>query len=229
MKQYFDYTDERSHRCCAFCEEAPDTIDHIPARTFLIKPYPENLHTISTCSKCNNVSSKDEESVAFTLRYLKLLEDGKMGELENYLDSARRLRNEDKLFDMLSIDDKGNPFIGVDAEAVKRILVKYAKAHTLYEMGERMIGMPTHVAFVFKNQIGTELLAQFEAVQQSPVYPEVASRLLQRIVQQGENSWLIVQDNQYRYSISYDPIISVKIVISETLLGEISWAEEGDE
>jgi len=175
------------------------------------------------------VSSKDEESVAFTLRYLKLLEDGKMGELENYLNSARRLRNEDKLFDMLSIDDKGNPFIGVDAEAVKRILVKYAKAHTLYEMGERMIGMPTHVAFVFKNQIGTELLAQFEAVQQSPVYPEVASRLLQRIVQQGENSWLIVQDNQYRYSISYDPIISVKIVISETLLGEISWAEEGDE
>jgi hypothetical protein len=75
MKQYIDYSDSRNRGKCAFCDELPNTIDHIPARTFLVKPYPENLHTVPACFEYNNISSIDEEYMAFVLRYLKLLEN----------------------------------------------------------------------------------------------------------------------------------------------------------
>jgi len=232
MEQYLDYTDERNHIGCAFCGEQVSTVDHIPARAFLVKPYPENLCTIDVCAECNNASSQDEEYVAFLLHYLKLLEEGKHEELDKYfntecnLKKERRLRKEDALFNVFNADAFGTYYLNIDKEAIKRVLIKYAKGHILYELGKRIFDIPNHIAFVFKNQIDDSVMDKFEKIQDCTVFPEVGSRLLQRIAKYGTNDWVKIQDGRYRYFIGYSPGISVKIVINELMLGEIIWEGE---
>lgn len=46
---------------CSFCDNVSNTKDHIPSKSLLEKPYPDNLITIPCCKTCNNSFSLDEE------------------------------------------------------------------------------------------------------------------------------------------------------------------------
>jgi len=187
----------------------------------LNKPYPTNLHTVRSCESCNNSTSRDEEYLSFLLRYIALIEDEK--DIDDWLNKERRLRNEDALFDCLRVDESREVFINVDAEKVNHVLRKYAIGHAAFELGERMHEEPTYTTFAFKGQVGESIIKKINHISKCDIYPEVASRLHQRIVEDGENSWLSIQDGKYRYVVEYSPHVRVRIVIGEILLGEIGW------
>jgi hypothetical protein len=47
---------------CVYCNRAPaDTVDHIPPKLLLARPYPNNLLTVPSCSKCNSSFQKQDE------------------------------------------------------------------------------------------------------------------------------------------------------------------------
>ena len=41
--------DERLKGISAYCQDIPNTRDYVPSRTFLNKPYPENIHVLDAC------------------------------------------------------------------------------------------------------------------------------------------------------------------------------------
>ena len=57
----------------------------------------------------------------------------------------------------------------------------------------------------------------------SEIWPEVGSRLFQRIAENGD-SWMIIQEGNHRYYASQDQPY-VKIVIFELLFAEIIFDE----
>jgi len=222
MKQYLDFSDERNRTGCAYCGASATTVDHIPARAFLDKPYPSNLYTVKACEECNNSSSKDEEYLAFILRYLRLVEEEKLEDLDEYINSVRRRKNEDRLFEALRVNEFNELYLHIDSSAINRILKKYAEAHVCYELSERLPDMPLHIAYTFKNELNSDMLEKYRVVNKCTIYPEIGSRLFQRILETGNNDWIVVQPERYRYLVIYEPDITVRIIINEILCGEVS-------
>jgi len=222
MKQYLDFSDSRHNIGCILCGSYPDSRDHIPARTFLKKPYPTNLNVLPVCMPCNNGFSQDEEYVSFLVRYLKHLESGNKKdyiELEKF--SHADILEKRILDGFCNKQDKLNPmmFINIEADRIKNILNKYAFAHFCFERGEHPNRKKTQINFAFANQLTDDQIKLFNEIPYSNILPEVGSRLFQRIIEDGD-SWMIVQDGYYRYYIAQNQSY-VKIVISEFLFGEI--------
>jgi hypothetical protein len=48
-------------RICVYCGEKALTVDHIPPKLLLSKPYPNNLITVPACSECNAGFQADDE------------------------------------------------------------------------------------------------------------------------------------------------------------------------
>jgi hypothetical protein len=225
MYQYRDYSDERWGGYCPHCGGKPTTSDHIPAKTFLVQPYPANLPTIPACERCNNEISRDEEYLSFLLRHMKLLDEGRDTELDSLINTPRKARLKDMIFDSLTADEVGRPCLNIATVRIQRVLTKYAQGHMKYETGEWLSDPPPNVAFAFKNQLDYNTIALFEIVHAVKVYPDVASRLLQRVVETGYYGWVDVQCEQYRYCVDVNEGVLVKIVIAEKLFGEINWKE----
>ena len=65
MKRYDLFHDDRLGGTCFHCGGSfPDTVDHVPPKVFLDKPYPDNLITVPSCRECNSDTSHDEQYVA---------------------------------------------------------------------------------------------------------------------------------------------------------------------
>ena len=223
MKMINDMSDSRHNNGCIFCSRKEDTRDHIPARAFLSRPYPENLHVLPVCKECNNKFSLDEEYTSFLVLLLKNMVEG---DLDDQLDGfthcdelkARILRGRKSD----QIDNSYTETISIETERVKNVLNKYAFAHFCFERGEHP-GEAIHINFAWPNQISNEQLELFNETPCCEMLPEVGSRLFQRILSEG-NSWQTVQDGRYRYYVDSDEFY-VKIVINEYLFAEIIFNE----
>jgi hypothetical protein len=58
------YTQDRylKPQLCIYCNRTvADTVDHIPPKLLLAKPYPDNLLTVPSCFKCNSSFQKHDE------------------------------------------------------------------------------------------------------------------------------------------------------------------------
>lgn len=58
------------------------------------------------------------------------------------------------------------------------------------------------------------------------VWPEVGSRALQRVVEGTDLDglgWITVQPGRYRYSVTANGGVTVRMVLSEYLAGEVIW------
>jgi hypothetical protein len=222
MKQYQDYSDSRHKNGCIFCHKQSDSRDHIPARTFLVKPYPPNLHVLPVCTSCNNKYSQDEEYVSFLLNYLKHLESGDIDEYLRLDNFSHANVLEERIFYGLNVSkDELNPapYIEIEVDRIKNVLGKYAFAHFCFERGEPPDGKETHINFSFANKLADEKVKLYNEIPYSKILPEVGSRLFQRIVEEGD-SWMVIQEHYYRYYISQNQPY-VRIVISDFLFSEI--------
>ena len=65
MQRYKLFHDERLGGTCFRCGRPdPETLDHVPPKVFLDRPYPDDLITVPSCRGCNADPSDDERYVA---------------------------------------------------------------------------------------------------------------------------------------------------------------------
>lgn len=226
---YFTSWDKSREKGCIYCGKPATTREHIPSKAFLIEPYPEDLATLPACFECNNGFSNDEEYVSCFLDVLKA------AVYQNYTqrpDIVRRLERNAKLKDLLDeqikIED-GQVYFNIDENRLCRILIKLAKGHAGFEFDHISFDdsdMTIRYNFIFN--MSEDSVKKFEEIPEMKLFSEVGSRsctgayIIQN-VDTGEAAtfmfWNDVQDNQYRYQVSYNDVggICVKIVIYEML------------
>ena len=71
MLQRPEYSEGHPERMCCYCGDFADTVDHVPSKVFLDKPYPENLPVVPCCKKFNERFSLDEEYVSVLLECVR--------------------------------------------------------------------------------------------------------------------------------------------------------------
>ena len=111
--------------------------------------------------------------------------------------------------------------------------MKNARGHVLYEVGEPMLERPFHVSARPIPVMTRQQVHQFENVPPLTVWPEVGSRMMQRVAAtfppagyfgDGLDGWLEVQDDVYRYTVVQMPgQVLVRSVIFEYLATEATW------
>jgi hypothetical protein len=125
-----DYGDARLTAGCTCCGRETDTRDHVPARVFLDKRYPDNLPVVAACNDCNQAASKDEEYVACLIECARigsvdpnnLERDGVRPTLEEKPALAARLTSAQRRVD-------GGVAFDAEVERVNSVLLKLARGH----------------------------------------------------------------------------------------------------
>jgi hypothetical protein len=229
MDQIRCYGDERLVVSCVYCGNGPiETRDHVPSRILLDDPFPENLPIVPACSACNQDFSLDEEYLACLVECIvcgstdpRALRRPKV---------ARRLAKQPKLAALLerahSRTGSASHFC-IDEERVKRIVAKLARGHAAFELHEPQVDRPDSLMALPIPLMAQEQIFAFEKPPSSPIWPEVGSRAMSRLVEGGDSAstWIEVQPGRYRYlaAVTGGSTI-VRIVLSEYLAGEAIWS-----
>ena len=126
-------------------------------------------------------------------------------------------------------EPSGEVIFQQESDRVINVVVKLARGHAIYELSEQIFERPTHVMAVPLHTLTAAALEHFETPPQPVTWPEIGTRAMQRMVQvtsEGAlvgNSWIEVQEGQYRYvTISEGPVM-VRMVIGEYLACEVIW------
>ena len=205
--------------------------DHIPTKALLDPPFPENLMPVGMCQECSTGFSKDEEYLAaFLATVISDSTDVDPGrfptasgilahspQLKNRIDQARRVQG--TLWGDAEI--RWIP----ERDRIERVIVKNALGHIVFDAGEIPEGPPSYVYITPLQSMSADDLRQFERPSGVAGWPEVASRLLQRLTEGevGPGGWIHLQESVYRYAI--DDVRRVRIVLREYLAAEVEWDE----
>lgn len=235
MKQIKDFSDDRYKGACLQCGEALRTKqtsdDHVPSKALLDRPLPANVHVVETCVECNNSFSPDEEYFA---AFLGAAISGSTSPDAQVFEAARkvltgnaRLQREIELTKTTGFDSGGNPTLvwHPDINRIQRIVVKNARGHAFHELGQPMLEDPDNVLIVPLTVIDEERLADFLTVDMGSAWPEVGSRLLQRLVEGTDmvNGWIVVQPDVYVFAVIEADGVTIRSIIREYLLTEVTW------
>lgn len=223
------FADFRHALTCIHCGAPKDgrsfTRDHLPTKSLLDRPFPANLATLDICSPCNNELSRDEE-------YLKVLLACIFAgtcEPEQHDDPqvARALGRNGPLLasmrDARNTDLTGRVIWQPDFDRLLPPLIKNARGHFAYELAERPDCDPSVANAASLQSLDQSARAAFETVSVGSAWPEVGSRMLDRLVSGRDFSdgWIVVQPGVYRYAIQ--ECSAVRIVIREYLAFEAIW------
>ena len=111
---------------------------------------------------------------------------------------------------------------------MRRVLVKNAKGHALYELGEPMTWEPSWVGISPHSLLSAQQRDEFENLPDDLLWPEIGSRMMQRMAS-GDlrtGGWVELQENIYRCAVFQRPgELVVKIVLREYLAFEVGWEE----
>jgi len=113
--------------------------------------------------------------------------------------------------------------LSIAAERVAAVLVKLAKGHALYELHEPQYLPPTSVHFTGLHTFSPAQLEKFEAPAVAAIWPEVGSRAMQRLAEEGSAGWVVVQPGRYRFLAQTGGPVLVRMVLSEYLAAEVTW------
>ncbi|MFZ5734750.1 MAG: hypothetical protein ACOY4O_18595 [Pseudomonadota bacterium] len=236
MRSITDFSDERNKAWCIHCTRALHAVqtnrDHVPTKGLLRTPLPENVPVIPVCVDCNNGFSADEE---YTIAFLGCVLSGSTEPSKQRVDGvAGILERNTKLRQTLEKSRREYKTAGgetrtlwePDQKRIERVIVKNARGHVFFELGEPMLEAPSSVwcaPFEGMSRIERE---QFEQPDNAGFWPEVGSRMLTRVVTGYDlaGGWVVVQPNVYRYAVGQAPV-SVRIVIQEYLAAEVCWGD----
>ena len=243
MDQLTDYSDSRNKGFCIHCGGGlgsdESNRDHVPTRGLLNSPYPENLPVVEVCRQCNSGFSSDEE---YLIAFLgSVLSGSTRPDPVRFPAASGILAHSPRLGNRIdrSRTVQGNSWGDVEVlwepelDRIERVLVKNARGHVLYEIGEPMLEPPSHVSVCPIQALTPRQLEQFENVPRGTGWPEVGSRMMQRafiIHRPGDaqevyfDGWQDVQDGVYRYAVAQvsDGIL-VRMVLREHLAAEVLW------
>lgn len=236
MKGMKDYADERHKAWCIHCGAVlgvvESNLDHVPSKTILDRPFPENLPTVRICKSCNTSFSNDEEYfTAFLGSVLAGTTDPNrqvVERAEKILDSNYRLQDEIESQLKVVKDANGNDQVTFvpDLARIQNVVVKNARGHVLFEHGQPAEGEPARIAIQPIPTLPPDTLASFETIDYGAGWPEVGSRLMTRFAT-GEDmrvdGWVVVQPNVYRFAVMDHDQFVVRTVIREYLATEVAW------
>ena len=235
MKQVEDFSDDRYKGSCLHCGDwltaKPRSDDHVPSKALLDRPLPENVHVVETCLSCNNKFSSDEEYLA---AFLGAVLSGSTDPGVQVFETARKilaanlkLRREIEAaqIDIIQPDGSAQKNWIPNEDKIRRVVIKNARGHAFYELGQPMLEEPSNVMIVPLATIDEERLADFLTVDLGLGWPEVGSRLLQRVVKGTDmaDGWIIVQPGVYVFAVIDTDSIVVRSIIREYLLTEVRW------
>ena len=234
MKQIYHFSNQLGSVDCIPCPENNHSgrysRDHIPTKALLNSPYPENLMDVGMCQECNSGFGRDEEYFAAFLASVisgsTELDPLQFPTASRILTHNPPLRSRiDAARHMEATTGKCTEVIWTpELERIERVIVKNARGHVLFELGQPIELPPTHVNIVPIEQMSPRQLSQFEHPQGCAGWPEVGSRLMLRLLETdecGEGGWIEVQNGVYRYAV--DELPRVRMVLREYLAAEVAW------
>lgn len=238
MRYMPDYSDERLKGACPQCGggagDNGSSSDHVPSRSLLRKPYPNELPTMPTCHDCNNSFSKDEEYLFLFLQCVLLgstdpseHRDGKTRRALRRHGSLRSRIERSKT--QVAIDEETILVWMPEEDRVNRVVLKNARGHVYYEIGQPVLHEPDNVWAKPLALMTPDERRLYEEVTGLGAWPEVGSRMMTRLVT-GEglrNGWIVVQDGVYRYRVEQADGFLVRAVLHEYLATEVYWDDEG--
>jgi hypothetical protein len=224
MRQIRNYADSRHYERCVYCGDGGiKTRDHVPSKVLLDAPYPENLPVLPACAGCNASFAADEEYVAC------LLECTVAGSTDPGLvtrGNVRRILGERPALrarlEKARIEASNGVVFSVEESRVRNVVLKLARGHAAYELGEPQQDEPDLIEFTPLPSISGDRRVCFESVPVFAGWPEVGSRAMQRIAA-GEHGWIVVQEGRYRFVAAAGGSVIVRIVLSEYLACEVMW------
>lgn len=229
MRQIKTFSDQRLDEMCSYCGDAPETRDHVPSRILLDDPFPENLPVVPCCLKCNQDFSLDEEYFACAIECIihGTTNTGKLKreKVKSILDRKEPLRK--RIEDSFLMQD-GQLMFKFEEKRFRNVVSKLAKGHAKFENSEPMFDEPVSISMIPLDLMTEEQADNFFSPIELNKLPEVGSRALQQIVIKMDKNipysdWTTVQENNYRYSVTYNFGVTVKIVIWEYLAVEVIW------
>jgi hypothetical protein len=230
-----DYSDERHKAWCIYCGLGLGTKasneDHVPSQVLLLEPQPIGLPVVTVCMECNESFSLDEEYFgAFLGSVIAGSADPALHtnpKVKRILARSDKLRNRIESSRSVVSEATGESRIVWNPERsrIERVIVKNARGHALYELGEPQLEMPSRVVFEPLDLMTADQRREFFEINLPAFWPEVGCRLMQRLLS-GEDfadGWITVQEGMYRYAVEYGDGVKVKTVLHEYLATEVFW------
>ena len=234
-----DFTDERlKNGLCIHCEtQLANTLcnkDHVPSKTLLKKPYPDDLSVVIICKECNDNFSKDEE---YTSAFLSAVLSGSTDpDLQNLKTGQRvfaenkklRARIEKSKVEYETLSGQSNLVWRPEFERIENVVVKNSRGHVYFELGEPIMEKPDFVSLTPIPSMSESQKADFFGdLHNSSCWGEVGSVWMNRLVfdtDWDEYGFLEVQPNVYCFQINTGSGISVKTVLHNYLATEVIWS-----
>lgn len=242
MDQLDDYADQRLINGCIYCGGYEDTREHVPSKVFLDPPLPSYLPVVGACRDCNNGFSLDEQYLACLIECVSTgTTDPDQLTRERVAKALRHSQALRAKLEKARYQQGGRTHFMIEPERVKRVLSKLAQGHAVFELSQPCSGPPSRIWYAPLESLTEEQRDSFEASQVGETLGEVGSRGMQRLLvtqltlqsSAGEtsnvnlliNDWVEIQEGRYRYhSADYGDEVTIKIVLSEYLACEATWA-----
>lgn len=229
LRQWPDEGDSRNKGFCAHCGGPEETRDHNPSKIFLDAPLPENLPVASSCQACNAGFSDDEEYVACLL---ECVTSGSVDpEAFERVAIAKTLAGNQRLQRELAAarrDVEGQNWWDPDGSRLQRIAIKLARGLVDFELNEPQLHEPEKVWSMPLMLMSDWDRRAFENDDSDfALWPELGSRAFHRVLMGPEdswvNGWIVVQPNRFRYRLSQEGGMRVRMVLREYLALDILW------
>ena len=219
MIQRPEYGEGHPERICCYCGNWADTVDHVPSKVFLDKPYPENLPVVPCCKKCNEQFSLDEEYVAVMFECVRwqtfdpdYLKREKVRKIVEHTPAILKTVSET----VLPLLD-GHFSIDFGNARLNKVLTKLIAGHLRFEgLDQWFLHNGLEISFYQDIHANREFCTKFHSPIFSGLSPEVGSRALMSFVEYGNvgSPWFTVQPDKYEYCVAPDNS-EVRIIIQD--------------
>ena len=230
MQNFKCYADSRSKGFCVHCGGPYETDDHVPSKVLLDEPFPENLVVCPSCLKCNNDLSVDETYLACLLECVIAGEATpsklRRPKIAKVLECNEPLL---KRLERARSGSDGGKIWSIENDRVEAVLLKLARGHAAYEHNQPQLQEPDYLDFRPFCTMNEGERESFERAGEGGLagWPEVGSRAMQRLLVVDADvfseGWVTVQNGNYRFHVSDENGIAVKIVLREYLACQVVW------
>lgn len=219
MLQRPEYGEGHPERMCCYCGDYADTVDHVPSKVFLDKPYPENLPVVPCCKRCNEQFSLDEEYVAVLLECVRWqtfdIEQFKRDKVRKIVEHNPAILKTVRKTVNSMLD--GHISIALENSRLNKVLTKLIAGHLRFEgLDQWFLHNSLDICFYQVIHTNQEFYNRFRSPIFSGLLPEVGSRALISLVENGNagSPWFTVQPDKYEYCVAPDNS-EVRIIIQD--------------
>ncbi len=187
---------------------------------------------MTICRSCNESFAKDEEYLCVFLAAVISgdadPDPSRFSSAAASVEHSPRLRERIKRARRNQLSLWGEPEIlwYPEIDRVNNVTVKNARGHVLHEYGEPVSGAPSEVGSWPVNRMTVDQRNTFESFPLGAGWPEVGSRMMQRVagVDPLIDGWVEVQKGVYRYAVAqWSDGYLVRTLIREYLATEVYW------